>query len=146
MTYNLGPILLLIVVLALFFALFFTDWVLDREVAKARRTVNQNKLENNASGSPYRDSAKVDSYETSESKVAPTPPAKPKIKKKVIKMPKTVKVFGYLIPALLANIAMGFMIDSNAFGNGAKVGCGVTVLLINVFFIIAAINRAEQHN
>jgi len=54
-----------------------------------------------------------------------------------------MSVFMYLLPAMLVDIGMGFVFDSTQ-GTGVKVTSGIAAVIFNFFFIISAINRADQ--
>lgn len=64
--------------------------------------------------------------------------------KKDFVMPKKIVVFAMLIPAMITDIALGLVYDSTFFGTGFKWGCLVSAVILNIFFIVSAISRAEQ--
>lgn len=100
------------------------------------KRVHQNQQQ--SFSSPYREPAKVESYE-SEVKEMPI-----KKKREPIVLPKSIIVFMLLVPAMLVDIGLGFAYDSAAIGVGAKWGMLAAAILTNIFFIVCAISKAEE--
>jgi len=131
-----------------FMEVFFGRSFVSIEYQKAR--IAKKRQAEEESGHPYRRPAKVDLYndEPIKEPEVKAPKAKsiklPKINWRFPEMPKAMVVFLYLLPAMLTDIGLGFVYDSNSLGSGSKWGFFAAGVITNIFFIVCACSRAES--